>query len=452
MAARKSGPLLAPVVLLIGTTGSGKSTLGNFLLNPDHTHITTDQTFPTARSNRPETKRVQCASDNRDNPTIQVIDTPGLNEHEHRDLSHMKDVVKTLRGLHYVSACILCVKFNATIDMQWKATVAYYKSLFPMLFEGNVVIVMTDYQTYPHLVRLREMQQIDVDDVTRNVLSEVTECAGITYKPQVFRIDSLPVDEFENARQQSESDRSAIISYIQASLKPVDVSDLMVAKTDALKRKDAAEIVRLDGEIHGYNQRLWELKTSAEPVLVEIEAKENEISQVDHCITTQKAELADKDSTVTVIAEQWSVKEKWKLFRWQSKPFECVSKWPIAEHITWDNGHLKWKDLNVEGCRATGRVEGKFMRGLYASLTLETHKRDKYTEKISELRASLELNESLLTSLESDLQQVKESGKKEHENEIDLLMRYIHERKERKMAISSSYLTLEQAERRLWEL
>ena len=46
-------------VLLVGSIGNGKSTLGNFLLNPHEDHIFgKKQTFKTAQTSRPETQHV----------------------------------------------------------------------------------------------------------------------------------------------------------------------------------------------------------------------------------------------------------------------------------------------------------------------------------------------------------------------------------------------------------
>lgn len=247
----------AKTILLMGSTGHGKSTLGNFLLNPDEKYQTKSlQPFAVATSNVPKTQVVEIKSDRMDNPTLCVIDTPGLNESAIEDLQHMVDIVMVLKNLKEVSACILCVKFDAKIDAQYKATINYYKSLLPKIFEGNVLIVMTNFATDRRSVKVRELHNIDVNAIVRNTAAEVA--SGLPYTPQTFLIDCLPMDlvQGDTNRKQSENTRSAILSYIEKTMHPIRVDDLKVAKTDALKQRDREEIKAIDGQIHGYNLRL----------------------------------------------------------------------------------------------------------------------------------------------------------------------------------------------------
>ena len=104
----------------------------------------------------------------------------------------MMEVVKVLKCIEEISACILCIKFDAKIDTQYRATVNYYRDLLPTVFEGNILIVLTNFATDKRSIKLREVQNIDVNAVVQNTAAEVA--SGLPYIPQVFLIDSLPLD------------------------------------------------------------------------------------------------------------------------------------------------------------------------------------------------------------------------------------------------------------------
>ncbi len=435
--------------LLIGSTGHGKSTLGNFLLNPDEEHIIhgKKQTFPTARTSKPETRKVKSVRSM--GGRLRIVDTPGLNESADGDLEHMIDVVRSLKRLQYISACILCVRFESKIDSQYKATVAYYRNLLPMLFEGNVVIVVTNFQTDPRSERLRQAQGVDVDEVIDSIQREVIESGRLTYRPQVFKIDSLPLDA--NERQVSEEARKAILDYIKNTLIPVSVSHLSVAKTAALLQSDAEEICRLDGEITGYNMRLIQVNQQAENALIQIEKQQKDIAKVKDEVDRLKFDLESKDSEDPIISAQWSFKQGWKLLRAQRSEFEVTSLWPIVQVTKWDNGHLFWKEVKQEENVVRGVVEGAFNRGLYASVTLWTTKQKKYAHDIELLRQQVADKNKTAAVLEERLREYKDR-QQEYSKDIQLLERYIKEKNEKKTRLSHSHMSLDEAASRLQAL
>lgn len=441
-------------VLLIGSTGNGKSTFGNFILDPEDKHMFDKQSFTTARSNMPQTQDVTIGSalvimnskgHRQRGVPLTVIDTPGLNESAEHDLRHMIDVIKELQSVQEVKACVLVVKFSTKIDMQYKATVQYYSKLLPFLFERNIVIAMTDFACDERSVALRRRQRIDVDAVKSNAISEIQESGGLSYPPTLFTIDCLPVTEEE--RRFNLSVREAILAYI-FSLEPISAGCLMVAKTAFLKEEDIQQIRELEGEITGYNQRLKQVNARAKEALNKMQKKEQEITSTTAQLDGLKIDLNDMDTTDTVIAQNWSWSEEWKLFRWQSQPFDVTSKWSVHGVKKWTNAHCEWKDYEEYSHGVRGKLEGKFMRGLYATIALETTKREKHQTEISDLKRQIRECEKLLKSLTEHRDEIRVKNK-EHNDELQLLQKFICERRKEIKGLSGDVMSIEEALRRL---
>ena len=377
-----------------------------------------------------------------------IVDTPGLNESDTKDLKHMIEIVETLQAMESVVACVLVVKFNSKIDAQYKATVQYYRKLLPSLFETNVIIVMTDFATDDRSIKLRERQGIDVEQIKRNTVREIVENGSLEYDPLLFTIDCLPVEDEE--QRLNRSIRLAIFSKL-ASQKPMPTKILMVAKTASLKREDNEKIKSYEGEITGYNKRLQQANIRATEALEKIQSKEQDVTEKEKQLTGLQEDLSDKDSSEQTSIATWSVSEEWKLFRWLSRSFEKTTSCEIESVDKWTNGHCEWNDFVQTKYGVEGKIEGKFMRGIYASLTLLASKRKKYAKEITSLRQQITAVEEQRQYLKEHLNEVRDRYK-EYTADIKLLEQFIEEKRVLINVLVSDYMPLDEARTRLGSL
>lgn len=277
-------------ILLIGSTGNGKSTLGNFLLDPHNT--TQSLFFKTACNNRSTTKKTQRGSKKLTDirgytfVNLTVIDTPGLNEGAIEDYQHMLDLIQELEKVKEISACIFVIKFNARIDNPYRKTIEYYSMLLPSLFENNVFIVMTEYLTDECSKVRRQRQGVVESQFVDNTIDEMVKIAELCSDALlVFKLDCLPLD---SEMEESMQTRNNIIEFV-LSRKPTKMKRLKLVKPEQLIMLDRASISRCEGKIEGCKEQLIRLNLRAHSALDNVHDAEMFIMRQDRQITNLKS-------------------------------------------------------------------------------------------------------------------------------------------------------------------
>ena len=438
-------------ILLIGSTGNGKSTLGNFLLDEE------EEIFAVATDNTPKTRNTHIQRKEFTGPDTEdlgyssiqlgIIDTPGLNESDDADLRHMIDIVETLEKEKEIAACIFVVKFNSKIDAQYRKTIKYYSQLLPSLFEKNVFVVMTDYATDARSQLLRKRQNIDVDQIISNTEQEIIRCAKLSYNDMiVFQLDCLPLTDEEIAC--SKDVRSSILKYI-LQLQPTEMANLKVAKTERLLQMDNEEIRRCEGEIDGYKERLIELNKMSEVALNTIRKKESIIAKERAKADALGSELQEKDTSDLVTAVSWSIDTEEKFLRSQYEGCDLESPWKIANVRKWTNGRCWWRKVEQTDYTFKGKVQGKMSHGLYANVVLETERRTKYQKEIDHLKEELKKANLMFEEEEEELSGCRVEYN-EYKAEIESLENFIRDNREKiKQLESASRMTISEAVEKL---
>ena len=439
-------------VLLIGSTGMGKSTFGNFLIDPDDGHMIRQQTFPMATDNQPMTQqvrkvpmRVSTGVGSKPKCELTVIDTPGLNESASKDLAHMIQLIKALYTIKEIHACILVVKFNAKIDAQYRATLNYYCALLPELFERNVIIIMTDFATDERSIKMRQRQGIDVVRVRQNTVEALCSNASIGYNPALFSVDCLPLEREEVVR--SLEIRSDFFKFL-FTLTPITLTNFKVAKMPSIKQDDAQKIKMLEGEINGYSERLQQANQKGKEALKDAQKKEHIYTQAQNEVNRLEADLKEKDKSFEVIAVSWSCDEPWK-FGKIKRDFRIETDLVPTAVKKWTNGHFMVFNETQKG--AEGEAKGSLLRGLKATVEVFTEKRHKYAEEIKKLKTNIEDASTHLQESKEQCDDLNEKYK-EHNEEISLLKKYIEEKRGEISRYSSNYMTVPEADARLREM
>ena len=100
-----------PKIVLIGSTGVGKSRLGSFLVSPATMDCTESELiFRSGADASAVTARLACARVSHSGFEFDVVDTPGLGENATADAKHKTEILHLLKTSPNVAAIIFCFR------------------------------------------------------------------------------------------------------------------------------------------------------------------------------------------------------------------------------------------------------------------------------------------------------------------------------------------------------
>ena len=180
-------------ILLIGETGTGKSSLGNFIIGEEAFEVSEDPESCTTDTIRKMSKI---------DPQIAIVDTPGLQDSQGRDKVHYDQMVKIITEMKYLHlVCIILNFTNPRFTQSIQYMIKFLCNLFPKNFAKHVAIIFTHYD-HDYQMRINKKKNIDPRTIAQKkyvplimkLISDVTNEEEFK-SPPVYFMDSYVEDD-----------------------------------------------------------------------------------------------------------------------------------------------------------------------------------------------------------------------------------------------------------------
>lgn len=262
-------------VILIGSTGNGKSTMGNFLVIKDLKLVedvgasAIREVFKRGtKASRSQTKKIQTETVGHLDATIIVADTPGLDDSKgsEADVHHTIQIGKALQELRRIHKVLIVHNMGTKMSAVYKATLRFYVKLLSAGFRE------TEDKSKIFAILINGMSETKSAEETReNVGTSIAETCkiiqeGIVKALGISGIKYYCLNAMPNKEEMSIQllHRKEILDVIYNSI-PIDVSVLLVPKPQLVLDDCKTAIGRIRAEIDGFQEAL-----ENEPILMKM--------------------------------------------------------------------------------------------------------------------------------------------------------------------------------------
>ena len=323
-------------LVLIGETGNGKSSLGNFILGK--------QVFSVSDKPQSETQFTKGEYGDNEKRDIFVIDTPGLQDTEGKEREHLAQMVDYLKNDQGLQAIVVVLNYHQSrLALHIKLMLKLLCHIFPSHnFWSHVAFVWTRYYSYLP-PKEKDKKSVIINEMMPNVSELIRETTGeqSNIKFPTFFIDS----DFRKEDEFSCKEVNRLINWVH-NLEPINTSNIKTSDGNIKER-----IVEYD------TRKSRNIKKNTEYIKIERFKRTKQIHYDDRITFTDWEKVSEKTKQNIlprkIIEKKINKKKENRIFPEDEFGFYITDDFEKTINIFNDETieYGEWKKVNTKGTR-----------------------------------------------------------------------------------------------------